>query len=346
MRELTYAEAIGEATVQMMDQDPSIFVMGPGVGDSKGIFGTTKPAHYKYPTRVFDTPLSENMLTGACIGAAVTGMRPMLVHARNDFMLLTLDQLLNNAAKWEFMSGGKLRNKVSIVIRALIGRGWGQGPQHSQALHATLSHIPGLTVVMPANAIAAKGLLCSALSSNRPVVFLEHRSLYERRWYVPDLTYYHALGQAQVLRHGKDTTIVAVSAMVSEAITAAVALMADHGIDAEVIDLQTASPWDKETVLESFAKTRSLVVADVGHMSFGLGRDIIATCEGYMNRTRMHQLVASPDHPCPTNDPSGRRYYPDWRDIVKAVLTADGRADQMIEITEETPIDAGFTGPF
>ena len=193
MRQLKYREAIDEATRQAMAKDERIFVMGVGVDDPKGIFGTTRGAFEQFGgTRVFDTPLSEAALTGMGVGAAMRGFHPLLVHARNDFLLLTMDQIVNNAAKWRYMCGGKLR--VPLTIRAIIGRGWGQAAQHSQSLQAMFAHVPGLSVIMPSSPADAKGLLMTALSSDGPVICLEHRWLYDKSGPVPEDPYYTPLG--------------------------------------------------------------------------------------------------------------------------------------------------------
>jgi pyruvate dehydrogenase E1 component beta subunit len=188
--------------------------MGVGVDDPKGIFGTTRGAFEQFGgDRVFDTPLSEAALTGMGVGAAMRGFHPLLVHARNDFLLLALDQIVNNAAKWRYMCGGKL--KVPLTIRAIIGRGWGQAAQHSQSLQAMFAHVPGLAVIMPSTPADAKGLLMTALSSDCPVICLEHRWLYDKSGPVPEDPYYTPFGVGSVVR--RDVIIVAVSHMVLEA---------------------------------------------------------------------------------------------------------------------------------
>src|SRR5712691_4004175 len=214
-RTLKYREALDEALVQAMERDDSVFCLGVGVDDPKGIFGTTLSAFRKFgAARMFDTPLAENAITGIAAGAALAGMRPVMVHARNDFLLLTMDQLVNNAAKWRYMSGGGLR--VPMTVRAIIGRGWGQAAQHSQSLQAMFAHVPGLKVIMPAMPHDAKGLLLSALRGDGPVICLEHRWLYERTGSVPEEPYTVPFGRASIARVGSDVTIVAVSLMVWE----------------------------------------------------------------------------------------------------------------------------------
>ena len=196
-RELKYFQAILEATDQCLAADPRVYVIGLGVTDPKGIFGTTLGLEAKYgPRRVMDMPVSENALTGIALGSAVTGMRPIMTHQRVDFALLALDQLINNAAKWHTMFGGRMR--APMVIRLIIGRGWGQGPQHSQSLQALFAHIPGLKVVMPATPYDAKGLLVAAVEDDNPVIYLEHRWLHGIWGPVPEERYRVPLGEARV----------------------------------------------------------------------------------------------------------------------------------------------------
>ena len=218
-RQLKFYEAIREATDQKMAQDPNIYLMGLGVPDPKGIFGTTSGLAEKYgPNRVMDMPTSENAMTGIAIGSAILGMRPIMTHQRVDFFILALDQLINNAAKWHYMFGGQM--KVPLVIRLIIGRGWGQGPQHSQSLHSFFAHVPGLKVVMPSTPQDAKGLLISAIEDDNPVVYLEHRWLHNTFGEVsPDPTPI-PIGKAKIVRPGTDITIVAASHMVLEALAA------------------------------------------------------------------------------------------------------------------------------
>ena len=344
MRELLYREAIDEGTRQAMAKDANIFVMGVGVDDPSGIFGTTRGAFLEFGRgRVFDTPLSEATLTGAAVGAALGGFHPMLVHARNDFLLLTMDQIVNNAAKWRYMSGGKLR--VPITIRAIIGRGWGQAAQHSQSLQAMFGHVPGLAVVMPATPADAKGLLIAALTADYPVICLEHRWLYDKKGPVPDDPYTVPIGRAAVARPGRDVTIVAVSHMVLEALDAAKTLEAE-GVSAEVIDLRSVRPLDSDLVAESVRKTGRLVIADTGWRTLGVGAEIAAriseTCFGVLKAPI--RRVALPDVPTPCSPALERAYYPGPPEIAAAVRSTLGAhgGDQRTGSTDGKE----FHGPF
>lgn len=319
MRQLKYREAIDEATRQAMAKDERVFVMGVGVDDPKGIFGTTRGAFEEFgSSRVFDTPLSEAALTGMGVGAAMRGFHPLLVHARNDFLLLTMDQIANNAAKWRYMCGGKL--KVPLTIRAIIGRGWGQAAQHSQSLQAVFAHVPGLSVIMPATPADAKGLLMTALSSESPVVCLEHRWLYDKSGPVPEEPYYTPFGVGAVVRPGRDVTIVAVSHMVLEALQAAEVLAAE-GIEAEVVDPRTLRPLDSALICRSAARTGRLVIADTGWRSYGVSAEIAARAaeELWGVLKAPVRRVALPEVPTPASSVLETAYYPGPREIVAAV---------------------------
>jgi len=319
VRQLKYREAIDEATRQAMAKDERIFVMGVGVADPKGIFGTTRGAFEQFgDSRVLETPLSEAALTGMAVGAGLRGFHALLVHARNDFLLLTMDQIVNNAAKWRYMCGGKL--KVPLTIRAIIGRGWGQAAQHSQSLQAMFAHVPGLSVIMPSSPADAKGLLMTALSSDGPVICLEHRWLYDKSGPVPEDPYYTPLGVGAVVRPGRDVTIVAISHMVLEALQAADALAAE-GIEAEVVDPRTLRPLDSGLICRSAARTGRLVIADTGWRSYGVSAEIAARAgeELWGVLKAPIKRVALPDVPTPGSSALEATYYPGPREIVAAV---------------------------
>jgi pyruvate dehydrogenase E1 component beta subunit len=349
MRQLTYREAIDEATRQAMSKDERIFVLGVGVDDAKGIFGTTRGATLEFgPRRVFDTPLSEGALTGVAVGAALRGLHPLLVHARNDFLMLTMDQLVNNAAKWRYMSGGALR--VPLTIRAIIGRGWGQAAQHSQSLQAMFAHVPGLQVVMPATPADAKGLLLTALTTEAPVICLEHRWLYETSGPVAEEPCYTPLAHAAVVREGGQVTVAALSLMVPEALRAAESLAAES-IAVEVVDLRTARPLDSETVCASVRKTGRLVIADSGWRSYGVSAELAARvgeqCFGDL-RAPVGR-VALPDVPTPCSPALEQIYYPgptQIADAVRATLTARGRGPATVTPPSADTRGNEFSGPF
>lgn len=349
-RLLTYAEAIREATEMCMSTDNSVYLMGLGVPDPKGIFGTTLGLQEKFGSnRVFDVPISENALTGVAIGSALLGKRPILTHQRLDFALLSVEQIVNQAAKWHYMFGGQVA--VPIVIRMIVGRGWGQGPQHSQALHSWFAHIPGLKVVMPATAQDAKGLLIASVRDPNPVLYIEHRWLHGILGAVPKGDYTTEIGKAAVIREGKHVTIVAISYMVVEAIKAA-DFLHQHGIEAEVLDLRTVSPLDYTTIIDSLKKTQRLIVADIGHASFGVGSQIISWIYEHTDIPLLSRpkKVALPDYPTPTSSGLSKEYYPRAMHIAKAALEQVGFNEELnLEILEpeiyDIP-DPNFKGPF
>lgn len=357
-RQISGTQAILEALDQSLTADRNVVVFGIGVSDPKGVFGTTLDLHKKHGLdRVFDGPVSENALTGMAVGASLFGIRPVLVHQRVDFALLSVDQLINNAAKWHYMFDGQY--SVPIVIRMIIGRGWGQGPQHSQSLQALFAHIPGLKVVMPATPYDLKGMLISSIEDNNPVIFMEHRWSHGIKGHVPEEMYRVPLGKAKVVRPGKDLTMVAASFMVLEAQRAADEL-AKSGIEAEVIDLRSISPWDHATVAASLKKTGHLMVLDTGHQSFGISAEIVAklseTSIGDFKRAPVR--VTSPDVPCPTAPALAISYYPRSSDVYRRALDLLGvdahapsrkGAEVLFAIERSTPSDVpdtNFKGPF
>ncbi|MBM3131627.1 MAG: alpha-ketoacid dehydrogenase subunit beta [Chloroflexi bacterium] len=349
MRELKYWQALSEGLTQAMEADESVFVMGVGVDDPKGIFGTTAGPYRKFGSkRVFDIPISENALTGMAIGASLSGMRPVMVHARNDFMLLTMDQIINNASKWLYVSGGA--GSVPITIRSIIGRGWGQGAQHSQSLQAVLAHFPGIKVVMPATPYDAKGLLMASIRDDNPVIVLEHRQLYDDVGPVPEEPYEVPLGRAIVRRPGRDISIVAASLMVSEALKAADVLSA-HDIDAEVIDLRTISPMDDELIFDSVRRTHRLIIADTAWKKGGIGSEIVARVVenvfDYLGSPA--RCIGSPHVPAPVCSTLERVFYPGAHEIVIAATELiNGKSPPVLAQARHPlrPIDEDFGGPF
>jgi pyruvate dehydrogenase E1 component beta subunit len=352
MREITYREAISEALVQAMEKDERVFIMGIGVDDPKGIFGTTLDAYRKFGgKRVFDTPLSENALTGIGLGSAISGMRPVMVHARVDFLLLAMDQIINHAAKWQYMFGSQM--KVPLTIRAIIGRGWGQAAQHSQSLQALFAHIPGLKVVMPSSPYDVKGLLMASIEDEAPVIFIEHRWLYEQKGDVPEHPYTLPIGGSTVVRSGKDITIVAISQMVLEAKKAA-DLLEVEGISAEVIDLPTLRPLEDEILLKSVEKTGRLLIADTGWKSCGVSAEIAArVVEGGFECLKAPiRRIALPDCPTPCSPALEKLYYPGSAEIVsearKLVSEKIDRSKAWAESSQNVPPSDKlvFQGPF
>jgi len=320
LRKITYSEAIREALDQALAHDERVFIMGQGVDDPGGVFGATLNLHKKYGSiRVFDTPLSENALTGIAIGSALAGMRPFYCHNRPDFLLLTMDQIVNHASKWSYMFGGTAQ--VPLVIWSVTARGWGSAAQHSQALQGLFMHIPGLKLVMPSTPYDAKGLIISSIADNNPVIILEHRWLFKQTGYVPEEIYSVPLGKGIVRRQGADVTIVAVSYMTMEALRAAEKL-ASAGISAEVIDLRTLKPLDEEIILNSLQKTGRLVIADTGWKTGGISAEIAAIVseKGFDFLKKPIKRIACRDVPTPASYILEEEFYPDINDLVSAVM--------------------------
>ena len=345
-REITYAEALFEAVNQEMSIDDSVFVFGLGVDDVKGMYGTTMDLHKIYgESRNFDTPLSEDGMTGVAIGAALAGMRPIHVHQRMDFLLLCMNQLINVAAKTSYCFGGKF--SVPIVVRAIIGRSWGQGAQHSQALHSYFMHSPGIKVAAPVTPHDAKGCMIAAIRDNNPVVFVEHRMLYQNKGIVPSSQYEVQFGKARKLTSGKDITIVAISHVVVEALRAAECLK-EIGIEAEVIDPVTLTPIDIETINESVNKTKNLLVVDNGWVCAGAAAEIVAQVSESRNvkGIKMIKRMGFAPTPCPTTKNLENEYYPNARSIAKnANFIVNGDESWEPSIGELQEIKE-FKGPF
>jgi pyruvate dehydrogenase E1 component beta subunit len=344
MREIKYSQALSEGMVQEMAINPDIFITGIAVDYPSGIFGSTTEALKRFgPSRVFDAPAMENALTGIAIGAAAMGKRPIIVHPRVDFMFLSFDMLIQLAAKWRYMYGGN-GGQVPIVIRAVIGRGWGQGATHSQSIQSTLAHFPGLTVVMPATPRDAKGLMISALRHSGPTVILEYRTLYDTIGEVPEETYETPLGRANVLRQGKDFTIVATSFMVIEALNAAQEL-SKHGIEVEVLDLRSIRPLDEDTILESVKKTGRLLAIDTSWELYGVASEIVALVaeKGFKYLKAAARRMTIADCPSPVSQSLEQVFYPTANTIVKAIMAGLNK-----EHTGTAKIDFvdNFKGPY
>lgn len=354
VRQIKFCDAILEGTDQAMEADQKVYIMGLGVPDPKGIFGTTVGLAEKYgPERVMDMPTSENAMTGVAIGTAIRGMRPIMTHQRVDFFLLALDQLINNASKWHYMFGGK--KTVPIVIRLIMGRGWGQGPQHSQTLQSIFAHIPGLKVVMPSNPYDAKGLLLSAIDDENPVVYLEHRWLHGIFGEVPTEPYRVPIGKAKIVKPGTDVTVVACSHMTFEAFKAA-QLLEKEGLSVEIVDIRSLKPLDKETILESVRKTGRLIVADPDWKTVGFSSEILAVAaEEALFALKCPPIrVTYPDRHTPTSWVLSNHYYPTARHIAEAICKVMGKPTGVLvkEILNHAmagPLDVPdreFTGPF
>ncbi|MDY6855824.1 MAG: transketolase C-terminal domain-containing protein [Thermodesulfobacteriota bacterium] len=350
-RLLTFKSAVNEALSTAMERDKSVICYGLGTDDPKGVFGTTLSLKKRFgPKRVFDMPTSENAMTGVAIGASLNGIRPVMTHQRLDFFLLALDQLINNAAKWHYMFGGLA--SIPITIRLLIGRGWGQGPTHSQNLQAVFAHIPGLKVVMPSNAADAKGLLLSSIFDDNPVIFIEHRWLYNTESDVLEGDVRIPIGKAQKLKTGKDITLVSISYMTIEALHA-MEFLEEQGVSCDLIDLRSIKPIDYEMIFESVRKTGRLMAIDTGVRTCSVAGEIIASvCEKHFDSISAPPVrLTQPDVPTPTSPALTKFFYKRAEDIVNAAGSLLGKKFDVSSITKrrDFPHDVPgdwFKGPF
>ena len=316
-RMLTYAEAIREATENEMARDSSVMVLGIGVDDFKGVYGTTAGLVDKFGNdRVVDTPLSEDAMTGVAIGAALAGLRPIHVHIRMDFLLLAMNQLVNIAAKSRYMYGGAVC--VPIVVRAIIGKSWGQGAQHSQGLHSFFMHVPGLKVVAPSTPYDAKGCLIQSIRDDNPVVFVEHRLVHRQKGHVPKPDYAVPFGRARVLAEGCDITLVGISHMAVECLHAK-RYLHDMDLRAEVIDPVSLSPLDIDTIVASVEKTGKLLVVDTAWTTCGASAEIMAQVTEHLSNAKAEcRRLGFAPVTCPTTKNLENRFYPDSQKIATA----------------------------
>ncbi len=351
MSMITYSQAINDALATALDIDESVICYGLGIPDPKGVFGTSSGLQAKYgKARVFDMPTSENAMTGVAIGAALNGIRPVMTHQRLDFFLLAMDQLVNSAAKWHYMFGGN--SSIPITIRLIIGRGWGQGPTHSQNLQALFAHIPGLKVVMPTTAADAKGLLLESIFDDNPVVFLEHRWLHNMEGDVPDGDHRVPLGTGSCLKSGDDITIVSFSYMTIEALHA-VEKVQKEGISCELIDLRTVKPIDYDLIYASVNKTGRLLAIDTGVATNSIAGEIVAkvSMNCFDALKQAPKRLALPDFPTPTSRALTKGFYKRSEDIIDVLadmFNKDIAGKELIR-RGKTPHDVPgdwFKGPF
>ena len=319
MRKIQYREALNEALHEEMHRDPLVFCFGEGVAERGGSFLVTKGLLEQFgPQRVLDTPISEIAISGGCVGAAIVGARPVGEILFVDFMTLVMDMVVNQAAKYNFMTGGN--GSVPMVLRTQGGCGKGLAAQHSQSLEAWFFHIPGLKVVMPSMPYDAKGLLKSAIRDDDPVIFIEHKKLYFNKGEVPEQEYLIPIGKGDIKRQGKDVTIFAYSLMVHVALEAAEEL-AKEGLDAEIIDPRSLVPMDYDLILESIKKTGRLVIVQEACRRGGVGAEIAA----FVNENAFDYLdapivrVAGLNIPIPYNTKLQESCIPRPEDIIKAV---------------------------
>jgi acetoin:2,6-dichlorophenolindophenol oxidoreductase subunit beta len=319
MREITYCQALNEAITTEMERDPSVFVYGLGVADVPNIFGSTEGLLEKFGSdRCLNTPISEDAMTGVGIGAAVNNMRPIHIHIRVDFLLLAMNQLANMMSVISYNSGGNL--KVPLVIRAVVGRGWGQGAQHSKSTHATFAHFPGLKVILPTTPKDAKGLLITAIRDNNPVIVIEHRWLYWQVGDVPVESYTIPFGEANILREGTDITIVATSWMNVEALKAS-DILSKRGINVEIVDPRSIAPLNDDVIVKSVNKTGLCIVADNDWSFCGFGAEVAARVSNkcFNNLKAPVSRIGFAHTPCPTVRHLEDEFYPNAITIIREV---------------------------
>jgi pyruvate dehydrogenase E1 component beta subunit len=314
---MTYREALALALSREMEADPDVFVFGLDVADHKSIFGSTQGLVEKFGAkRCFGTPLSEDAMTGVALGAAISGLRPVHVHIRADFLLLAMNQIANMISSLRYMSGGAL--KIPLVIRAIIGRGWGQSAQHSKSLHGLFAHLPGLKVVLPTTPQDAYGLLRSAIRDDNPVLVLEHRWLYDVFGDVDDevLT---PLGEAAVRRAGTAATVVATSWMTVEALKAA-EVLARRGVELEIVDVRSISPLDERRIVDSVRATGRCIVADYDWSFCGFAAEVAAMVGARCFGALVHPVerLGFAPVPCPATRPLEAMFYPSALQIIRA----------------------------
>lgn len=332
-RRLTIAKAMSEAIGQEMKRDSSVIVMGEDIGQMGGVFGTTTGLFETFGAdRVKDTPISETAFIGAAVGMAASGLRPIVELMFVDFFGVCMDAIYNLAAKQSYFSGGKI--SCPMVLMTSVGGGYGDAGQHSQCLYATFGHLPGMKVVIPSNAHDAKGLMLSAIRDDNPVIFMFHKALQGMGWLgtvpgsitdTPESEYLVPIGNASIVREGRDITIVGLGATVHHALAAARNL-SESGIEAEVIDLRTIAPLDRETILASVSRTGRLLVVDDDYLSFGIGAEIIATvCETLASPLKCPpQRIAHPDIPIPFTPVMEHFLLPDAQKIESRIRTMLG----------------------
>ena len=351
MNKITFVKAINQAIEIAMQIDPKVLCYGLGATDPKGIFGSTLGLEEKFgQERVFDMPTSENAMTGVGIGLSMAGFKPIMTHQRLDFFLLAMDQLVNGAAKMHYMFDGAV--SVPITIRLILGRGWGQGPTHSQNLQAWFAHIPGLKVVMPSNAYDAKGLLLSSIFDPDPVIFLEHRWLHNSLGEVPLDDYRISLGKANKITKGKDVTLVSMSYMTVEALMAQ-KYLEKYNISLDLIDLRTVKPIDFEAIVESLETTRKILILDTGVSTCSIASEIISYIA--INHSSLldkpPEKITMPDIPEPTSYGLTKNFYPRAADIAQKIISIIGieGINPYQEIKKPSPHDVPgewFKGPF
>ena len=316
-RNLSFADALKEAISQAMKLDKNVFIFGQGIDKTAFAYNTTNEIKDKFGSdRIFDSPNSESGQTALAAGAANAGMRPILLHHRVDFMAYTFDQLVNWISLWSFKSAGK--GSMPLVIRCVIGRGWGQGPQHAKTLHSMLSYLPGLNVIMPSSPSEAKGLMLSSIFSNDPVIFLEYRHLWNTKEHVPNEHFFIDLKKSRLRKRGKDITIVGAGSSILTVLKSNDALEANK-ISYDLIDLRNISQLDIGSIIKSCKKTKRLLVVEDGWSNYGFASEIISkVIESGVKLKKPPKRISWESSHVPMSESLEKKYYFDERDVFKA----------------------------
>ena len=357
VRTINLGDAIREGLIEAAVRDPAVIFMAEGIADPSSVYGTTKGIGDRIGMkRIIEMPISENAMTGVAIGAAMMGKRPVISLHRVEFALLAMEQIFNNAAKAHYVSRG--RHRVPLVIRVVIGRGWGQGPEHSQSLEAVFSHIPGLKVVMPTYPRDGKGMVIAAIEDNNPVIMIEHRWCHYVTGHVPEGYYVEPLDGPRVVHQGKDVTIVATSYMTLEAVRAAEALE-KLGHNATVFDLRVLRPLNLEPIFKSVRETGRLLTVDTGFKRYGIGAEVVSEVSSrcFEELRAAPVRIGLPEHPTPSSRGLVKGFYPDAAQILQQAGKMLGipedriskAVSELIAQRKELPIDVPdpfFKGPF
>ena len=347
-KKISFSKAINQALYQSLKKDKNLMILGLGVDDPKGIFGSTLNLKKIFPDNIHDMPTAENAMTGISLGLATKKIKCVMVHQRVEFSLLAMEQIINQIAKWNYMSAGK--TPVAIVIRLIIGKGWGQGPQHSQSLETLFAHIPGLKVVAPSNAEEAKGMLISSIFDNNPVIFYEHRWLHNLISNVPTKLYFKNLTKAKILKRGEDITIISFSNALVECLKAEKFLKHNFNINSQIIDIRVLRPLDKKTILKSIDKTKNILLVDNGMLTYGITAEISAIINENKRKKYNVRRIGVMEVPIPSTVSLAKYCYPEFNIIVKNALDMLKIKYKMNLIPKENSEpdkpENSFTGPF
>lgn len=353
-----YIELLNQVFDESLQNDRKVMIFGLGVGDVGAVFGSTTNLQMKHgDNRVFEIPLSENSVTGMALGLAYQGYKPIMIHQRADFSFTSAEQIINQIAKASYTSGDQF--KISIVIRMIVGRGWGQGPTHAQSPHAIFSHVPGLRVVAPATPLDGYTLMKQAIACGDPVIFIEHRWLHKTVESASDNEYFETISEARVMKTGKDLTLISLSYGVIECLKL-YEVLSEIGIEAEVINLRSIQPWDRATILKSVKKTGKAAILDTGHTEFGITGEISSVIYSELFGHLINPILrfGLPMEPTPSSPALALNHYPSIEKMLEVIISHfkfKTEFKQILNIlNKKFPIksnhrdqpDVGIVGPF